>query len=134
MGVLREQDPLGRRGDSALHSSRSRRSSERDPLSRSLMTGGGKMPRRRVEPGETLVEQGEPGEDLFLLLDGVLDVEVDGDVVGEVGPARSSASAPSSAAASGRRRSGAVTACRVAVVAAEIRATATAELSATRDR
>ena len=69
------------------------------------MTGGGKMPRRRVEPGETLVEQGEPGEDLFLLLDGVLDVEVDGDVVGEVGPARSSASAPSSAAASGRRRS-----------------------------
>ena len=34
---------------------------------------------------ETLVEQGEPGEDMFLLLDGVLDVEIDGETVAQVG-------------------------------------------------
>ena len=107
---------------------------ERD-LSRSLMTGGGKMPRRRVEPGETLVEQGEPGEDLFLLLDGVLDVEVDGDVVGEVGPG---AIVGERAVVRGGERTAtlrAVTACRVAVVAADqISRYELEELSATRDR
>jgi CRP-like cAMP-binding protein len=35
--------------------------------------------------GETLVEQGEPGRDLFVLLDGVFDVEIDGEVVAQVG-------------------------------------------------
>ena len=50
------------------------------------MAGGGKMPRRRVQQGETLVEQGEAGDELFLLLDGVLDIEVDGETVGQVGP------------------------------------------------
>lgn len=41
---------------------------------------------RRLEVGETLVEQGRPGDELFLLLDGVLAVEVDGETVAEVGP------------------------------------------------
>jgi hypothetical protein len=41
---------------------------------------------RRLGEGEALVEQGEPGEELFLLLDGVLAVEVDGEVVAEIGP------------------------------------------------
>ena len=36
--------------------------------------------------GATLVEQGTEGDDLFVLLDGVLDVEVDGETVAEVGP------------------------------------------------
>ena len=57
---------------------------ERD-LSRSVMDPR-KLPRRRLEVGDTLVEQGAEEDDLFLLLDGVLDVEVDGAVVAQVGP------------------------------------------------
>jgi Cyclic nucleotide-binding domain len=55
-------------------------------LSVSVMQGAGKVPRRRVEPGETLVEQGAEEDDLFLVLDGVLDVDVDGEIVAQVGP------------------------------------------------
>jgi Cyclic nucleotide-binding domain len=55
-------------------------------LSHALMRGGGKPKRRKLEPGEMLVEQGAEGQDLFLLLDGMLDVEVGGQVVAEVGP------------------------------------------------
>jgi hypothetical protein len=57
---------------------------ERD-LSAAVMQAG-KLPRRRLEPGETLTEQGAEEDDLFLVLDGVLDVEVDGEVVAQVGP------------------------------------------------
>src|SRR5207237_7973558 len=46
---------------------------------------GAKLVRRRVARGEPLVEQGEPGRDLFVLLDGVFDVEIDGEVVAQVG-------------------------------------------------
>jgi hypothetical protein len=55
-------------------------------LSRSVMDVHGKLPRRRLERGETLVEQGAAGDEMFLLLDGVLDVEVDGKAVAQVGP------------------------------------------------
>ena len=55
-------------------------------LSRDLMTTGLEMERRELEPGEALVEQGDPGDELFLLLDGVLAVVVDGDEVAEIGP------------------------------------------------
>lgn len=55
-------------------------------LSRELIGGGEKVGRRRLEVDETLVEQGETGEDLYVILDGVLAVEVDGDVVAEIGP------------------------------------------------
>ena len=48
--------------------------------------GGGKVKRRTLKEGETLVEQGEAGSDLYLILDGVLAVEADGDEVAEVGP------------------------------------------------
>jgi hypothetical protein len=41
---------------------------------------------RRLPPGAILTEQGQPGEDLYLLLDGVVRVEVDGEPIGEVGP------------------------------------------------
>jgi CRP-like cAMP-binding protein len=41
---------------------------------------------RRLQAGRTLVEQGERGDELFLLFDGVLQVEVDGKPVTEVGP------------------------------------------------
>ena len=48
--------------------------------------GGDKVKRRTLKEGETLVEQGAAGSDLYLILDGVLAVEADGDVVAEVGP------------------------------------------------
>jgi hypothetical protein len=54
-------------------------------LATSILREGAKLVRRRVLPGETLVEQGAPGQDLFILLDGVLEVEIDGEAVAEVG-------------------------------------------------
>jgi cyclic nucleotide-binding protein len=55
-------------------------------LSHALMRAGGKPKRRKLDQGDELVQQGEEGQDLFLVLDGLLDVEVDGEVVAEVGP------------------------------------------------
>jgi CRP-like cAMP-binding protein len=55
-------------------------------LSREIMQGGAAPERKRLTPGETLVEQGEPGDELYLLLDGVFAVEIDGEEVAEVGP------------------------------------------------
>lgn len=56
------------------------------PLSTTIMRGGAKPRVRSLGPGEDLVVQGAPGSDLFLLLDGVLDLLVDGEPVAEVGP------------------------------------------------
>jgi Cyclic nucleotide-binding domain len=58
---------------------------ERD-LSYALMRGEGKPKRRKLDEGETLVQQGKEGRDLFVVLDGLLDVDVDGEVVAQVGP------------------------------------------------
>lgn len=55
-------------------------------LSGAIMRGGRPPRFRKVKQGRTLVEQGEPGAELYLLLDGVLAVEVDGRVLAEVGP------------------------------------------------
>jgi hypothetical protein len=55
-------------------------------LSRSIMREGAASKPKRVEPEETLTEQGDPGDELYLLLDGVLAVQVDGETVAEVGP------------------------------------------------
>ena len=41
---------------------------------------------QELEPGTVLVEQGEAGDELFLLLDGVLEVDVDGTPIAEIGP------------------------------------------------
>src|SRR5205814_9934307 len=54
-------------------------------LATSILRDGAKLVRRRLACGETLVEQGKPGHDLFVLLDGVFDVEIDGEVVAQVG-------------------------------------------------
>jgi Cyclic nucleotide-binding domain len=70
----------------------------------------------RLQPGEHLVDQGEPGSGLFLLFDGVLLVLRDGRPVTEVGPG---AVLGEMALLDGGRRTAtlrAVTACRVAVV------------------
>jgi hypothetical protein len=55
-------------------------------LSASIMRTGTKLERRTLDAGGALMKQGEEGRELFLLLDGVVDVEVDGDVVAEIGP------------------------------------------------
>ncbi|MFL6013376.1 MAG: cyclic nucleotide-binding domain-containing protein [Gaiellaceae bacterium] len=55
-------------------------------LSRELMASGAKLGRKRLNEGETLTEQGAVGRDVFLLLDGILTVEVDGEPVAELGP------------------------------------------------
>jgi hypothetical protein len=55
-------------------------------LSLHIMRSGKKPAIRRLGDGEVLTEQGAPGDELFLLLDGVLTVEVDGEPIAEVGP------------------------------------------------
>ena len=71
---------------------------------------------RRLQAGRTLVEQGQPGEELFLLFDGVLRVEIDGEPVAEVGPG--AIVGEMALLHQGRRMATlrAVTPCRVAVV------------------
>jgi hypothetical protein len=55
-------------------------------LSRSLLREGAASKPRRLDVDETLVEQGDAGTELYLLLDGVLATEVDGETVAEIGP------------------------------------------------
>jgi hypothetical protein len=55
-------------------------------LSSSIMRSGASLERRTLDAGEALVEQGQEGRELFLILDGVVDVEVDGEEVAELGP------------------------------------------------
>lgn len=55
-------------------------------LSASIMSSGHKTRRRRLGAGEVLYRQGDEGRDLFLILDGVASVDVDGKVVAEMGP------------------------------------------------
>jgi hypothetical protein len=55
-------------------------------LSVDIMRSGGKPQIRHLRQGDTLVRQGDRGEDLFLLLDGVLSVEVGDEPLAEVGP------------------------------------------------
>lgn len=58
---------------------------ERD-LSQHLMHRGAKPQIRKVKEGTAITEQGEPGDELFLVLDGVVRVEVDGRRIAEYGP------------------------------------------------
>ncbi len=51
-----------------------------------IMRGGGKSSIRKLKEGALLTEQGATGDDVFLLLNGVLNVEVDGEPIAEVGP------------------------------------------------
>jgi hypothetical protein len=55
-------------------------------LSKLFMSDTKHLNRRDVEAGGTLLEQDEPGLSLYLILDGMLDVEVDGDTVAQIGP------------------------------------------------
>ncbi len=55
-------------------------------LSATLMRGGAPPRVRSLAADQELFRQGEPGDELFLLLDGVLEVLVDGEPVAELGP------------------------------------------------
>ena len=55
-------------------------------LSSTIMRGDAKPAIRTVKAGATLVRQGEPGAELFLVLDGVLVVDHDGEPLAELGP------------------------------------------------
>jgi CRP-like cAMP-binding protein len=58
---------------------------ERDLATR-IMRGGAKPSVRKYAAGDLLTRQGDPGEEMFLLLDGVLSVEIDGQPLTELGP------------------------------------------------
>ena len=55
-------------------------------LARSIMRQGAASKPRRLEVDETLTEQGAPGDELYLVLDGVLAAEIDGETVAQIGP------------------------------------------------
>jgi hypothetical protein len=55
-------------------------------LSTSIMQGGAKPTIRKIAEGETLVKQGEPGTEVYLILDGIFVVDVDDRQVAEIGP------------------------------------------------
>jgi hypothetical protein len=55
-------------------------------LSTVVMRRGAKPKIKQVKEGGVLVEQGDPGDELFVLLDGVLSVEHDGIELGALGP------------------------------------------------
>lgn len=55
-------------------------------LSTSIMHAGRSPKIHRHPEGQLLVRQGDPGASLFLLLDGVLEIAVDGKSLGQVGP------------------------------------------------
>src|SRR2546425_484483 len=99
-------------------------------LSQTIMRGGTKPKIRKLKSGEALVEQGQAGDELFLLLDGVLSVDVDGKAIAEVGPG---AILGERALLEGGLRTAtlrAVTPCRVAVATArQVSEEALAELA-----
>jgi hypothetical protein len=85
-------------------------------LSAQLMHGAAKPKIARLEAGDVLVRQGEPGADIYLVLDGVIRVEHDGERLAEYGPG---AMLGERAHLEGGARTStlvAVTACRVAAV------------------
>jgi Cyclic nucleotide-binding domain len=87
-------------------------------LSVHLMHGAQKPTISRLKAGEALVREGEPGSDLYLVLDGVIRVDRDGEELAEYGPG--AMLGERSHLEGGIRTSTlvAVTACRVASVPA----------------
>jgi hypothetical protein len=99
-------------------------------LSATLMQGGAKPKIKTVKPGTVITEQGAAEDDMYLVLDGVVRIEVDGERVAEYGPG--SMHGERAILEGGHRTSTirAVTACKLAVAAAQhIDRDALAELS-----
>jgi hypothetical protein len=55
-------------------------------MATTIMRGGEKPTIRKVKEGNLLVEQGQLGHEVYLLLDGVVAIEVDGEPLTELGP------------------------------------------------
>ena len=88
-------------------------------LSTTIMRGSDKPEIRAVKAGKELVRQGDAGDELFLVLDGVLSVEHDGEPLAELGPG---AVLGERALLEGGTRTStlrAVTKCRVAAISAD---------------
>jgi Cyclic nucleotide-binding domain len=89
-------------------------------LSRTLLSGDEKFYRRKLGKDAVLVTQGAEGDQLYLVLDGVLGVEVDGEQIAEVGPGTM---VGERAALEGGVRTAtlrALTPCRVVVIPSEL--------------
>ncbi len=85
-------------------------------LSANIMRGGRKPRIDKVGKGRTLINEGDEGHEVFLVLDGVVSVEVKGDELGQLGPG---AVLGERALIEGGRRTAtvrAVTPCRVATI------------------
>ncbi len=105
-----ESDALVAAVESALETS----------LSAQLMKGGGKRRIERVEAGTILLEEGKPGTEVLLILDGIVRVERGGERLVEYGPG---ALLGERAHLEGGLRTSsnvAVTACRVALFDADL--------------
>jgi len=126
--IFGERTPWGRE-DSPAFVTEVESALERE-LSTQIMRGGSKPQVRKLAAGSTLVEQGQAGAELFLLLDGVLAVDVHGKPIAEVGPG---AILGERALLEGGLRTAtlrAVTPCRVAVAtASQVSEEALAELA-----
>ena len=114
----RRANAVGRRGVRCVRHGRGERARAGD-LARA---DGGQDDLRpaHARPDETLVEQGAPGDELYLVLDGVLVVEIDGEEVAEIGPG---AIVGEKALLEGGTRTATLrarTRCRVAVIPGEL--------------
>jgi hypothetical protein len=88
-------------------------------ISADLMQRGATVGRRKLKEDETLVEEGAPADELYLLLDGVLAAEIGGEEIAQVGPG---AILGEGAVVGGGRRNATLRACtpaRVAVLPAD---------------
>lgn len=85
-------------------------------LSRTLLSGKVEFERRKLGEGDVLVEQGTEGHELYLLLDGVLGVEMDGEQVAEMGPGTMLGERASLEGGVRTATLRAITPCRIAVI------------------
>jgi Cyclic nucleotide-binding domain len=81
-----------------------------------MVIKSGKSKGRSLAKGKTLIEQGEAGDELYLVLDGMFAVEVDGRQVAEVGPGAIVGERATLEAGTRTATLRALTACRVASV------------------
>jgi len=108
--------PWGNR-DSAAYVTAVESALERQ-LAATIMRGDAKPTIRTLAKGRTLTEQGAPGDELYLLLDGLLHVEVDGSPLAELGPGAILGERALLERGTRTATLRAVTACRVAVATA----------------
>jgi hypothetical protein len=71
--------------DSPVVSAAAETALERE-LSGLLMHGAHNPKFHTIKPGDAVARQGDPGDSLFLILDGIVEVTVDGEKLGDLGP------------------------------------------------